>query len=254
MYSRADADGLTPAQTLKVYKESLANVKVTGVLNTSFPAARAAWKRLRTQHPVDWNLARIALAHAFTGKAAVIYEEIAARELEADEQDTWNALEARLFNKAQVQIKRTEFETVHQKQAESVEVYADRIRTLAACLPEEVPEAALCQKFQQGLLYLRREAAIADQGDFDDLVSRTVRLASMRNSRERVHNVEERATLPQGDGSRDSPIGPAPDIPPLKRLASIKCHRCHRFGHLATGAKPCQWPVNDVVGGLRAKN
>jgi Retrotransposon gag protein len=171
-YHEPLAEQIPPTDLIRLYRHSLQNVVVRKVLDPMFPAAKMAWDRLRRQYPMSWTIARATLAAAFEERAATVYEEVAAANTGANEWEFWNRLEARLFNASQVSIKRAEFEKASQGARETVDEFADRIRQLAGCLPEATPDAVLCSRFLNGVaIGLRREATIADRGDFDNLVS-----------------------------------------------------------------------------------
>jgi hypothetical protein len=226
---------------------TLQNVAVGTVLDPMFPAARMAWDRMRRQYPLSWTIARATLGAAFEDRTATVYEEVAAARPLADEQELWGKLESRLFNASQISIKRAEFDKANQGVRETVDEFADRTRQLAGCLPEATPDAELCSRFLNGVSAgLRREATIADRGNFDELVSTVPRLAVVGPPEsEYVSEVREHArrppTLSQGEGTRGSPIGPSANIPPLQRHAETECFKCHQFGHIARGKFPCKW-------------
>jgi hypothetical protein len=171
-YHEPLAEQIPLTDLIRLYRHSLQNVVVRKVRDPMFPAAKMAWDRLRRQYPMSWTIARATLAAAFEERAATVYEEVAAANTGANEWEFWNRLEARLFNASQVSIKRAEFEKASQGARETVDEFADRIRQLAGCLPEATPDAVLCSRFLNGVaIGLRREATIADRGDFDNLVS-----------------------------------------------------------------------------------
>jgi hypothetical protein len=217
---------------------------------------------MRRQYPLSWTIARATLGLAFEDRAATVYEEVAAANPLAEEQELWGKLESRLFNASQISIKRAEFDKANQGVRETVDEFADRIRQLAGFLPEATPDAVLCSRFLNGVsVGLRREATIADRGNFDELVSTVARLAVVgpRKS-EYVSEVQEHArrppTLSQGDGTRGipSPIGASANFPPLQCHAETECFKAHQFGHMARGTFPCKWEPKEKPAEAAAGN
>jgi hypothetical protein len=195
----------------------------------------AAWARLRKQHPLPWRVVRTVLPQAFEGRAAAVYEEVAAEHPDATEEDLLAQMTVRLYNPQQVSITRGKYERAAQESRESATAFADRIRELASCLPEHTPAAALCSKFVAGVTVdLRREATVADNGDFDELVAKVARLHAVSARRETVGEVMETRQASQGrmqvqgDGKEGSPIGPRQDLKPLMWQASSQCFRCQQ--------------------------
>jgi Retrotransposon gag protein len=245
---------LSTRAKLEIYKATLKNVSVKGANDSMFPTARAAWSRLRRQHPLPWAKACGALPHAFTGHAAAVYEIVANLPEMTDNDETllWEELTKRLFNKEQVTLKRSTFDNLRQLPKETPLEFAARLRELATSLPEHVQPTTLCSRFLSGLnsSALREKVTVADNGNFDELVGKTVRVAQA-SQRETVAAVDERPSrlyekLPQGSGSKDSPIGPSETQLPIKRFASVKCHNCQMYGHVARGRYPCSRPPEVV--------
>jgi hypothetical protein len=206
---------------------------------------------------------RTVLPQAFEGCAAAVYEEVAAEHPDATEADLLAQLTVRLYNSQQVSITRGKYERAAQEPRESVEEFADRIRELVSCLPEHTPAAVLSSKFVAGVtVTLRREATVADNGDFDELVAKVARLYAVSGRRETVGEVLETRHTVQGrmpvqgdarmsvqvDGMEGSPIGPRQDLKPLRWQASSQCFRCQRFGHMRRGPNPCTWPPKQREG------
>jgi Retrotransposon gag protein len=160
-----------------------------------FPTARAAWLRLRRQHPLPWEKARGALPHAFTGHAAAVYEIVAnlPEMTENDETMLWEELTERLSNKEQVTLKRSTFDNMRQLPKETPLEFAARLRELATSLPELVQPTTPCSRFLSGLnsSALRGKVTVADNGNFDELVGNILRMAQA-SQRETVAAVDER--------------------------------------------------------------
>jgi hypothetical protein len=223
--------------------------------DSMFPTARAAWLRLRRQHPLPWAKACGALPHAFTGHAAAVYEIVANLPEMTDNDETmlWEELTERLYNKEQVTLKRSTFDNLKQLPKETPLEFATRVRELATSLPEHVQPTTLCSRFLCGLnsSALREKVTVADNGNFDELVGKTVRVAQA-SQRETVAVVDEKSSgqyekLPQGSGSQGRPIGPSETQPPIKRFANVKCHNCQLYGHVARGRYPCSRPPAAVL-------
>jgi Retrotransposon gag protein len=212
-----------------------------------FPAAKIAWGIMQRQYPLSWTIERAILGAAFEERSATVYEEVAPAHPQANEQALWGRLESRLFNASQIAIKRAAFEKASQSARETIDEFAQRFQQQAGCLPEVMPEAALCSRFLNGMSFgLRREATVADRGNFDALVSTVARLAAVGlRKTECVSEVQEHPwrppAFPLGGGTRGSPIRPSVNVPPLQRHAETECFKCHQFGHMATGKFPCKW-------------
>lgn len=250
-----DHGGLTTRDLVKLYQRSLSHVMVSKVLDPKFPALRAAWQRVRTLYPLPWELASSVLSNGFKDRAAVVYEEVVAKNMTAGEQEVWSLLEKRLYNPTQVETMRNEFETIRWKSEESVTEYADRLRELASCLPDVLSEQALCSRFIGGLpRSMKAQATVADSGNLDALVATTARLAAIlgpaqlgSNSghlgrRERLHELSEGNQEPEGPlGCPTNPVGSGQGRRVYGPHRDLKCYRCHRFGHVASGRYPCTW-------------
>jgi hypothetical protein len=92
-----------------------------------YPAVMAGWARLRKQHPLPWRVVRTVLSQAFEGRAAAVYEEVAAEHPDATEADLLAQLAVRLYNPQQVSITRGKYERAAQEPRESVTEFSDRI-------------------------------------------------------------------------------------------------------------------------------
>ena len=247
--------GLNTRDLVKLYQRSLSHVTVSKVLDPKFPALRAAWQRVRTLYPLPWELASSVLSNGFKDRAAVVYEEVVAKNMTAGEQEVWSLLEKRLYNPTQVETMRNEFETIKWKSEESVTEYADRLRELASCLPDVLSEQALCSRFIGGLpRSMKAQATVADSGNLDALVATTARLAAILGQaqsggnsgqlgrREKLYEMSEENQEPEGPlGCPTNPVGSSQGRRVYAPHRELKCYRCHRFGHVATGRYPCTW-------------
>jgi hypothetical protein len=180
---------LSTRAKLEIYKTTLKNVSVKGANDSMFPTARAVWRRLRRQHPLPWEKACGALPHAFTGHGAAVYEVVVnlPEMTDNDEMMLGEELTKRLFNKEQVTLKRSTFDILRQLPKETPIEFAARLRELATSLPDHVQPMTLCSRFLSGLnsSALREKVTVADNGNFDELVGKTVRVAqaSQRENR-----------------------------------------------------------------------
>jgi hypothetical protein len=184
----------TPLSDLiEIYCSTLQNVAVGKVLDPMFPAARMAWDRMRRQYPQSGTIGWATFGAAFEDMAATVYEEVAAAHPQADEQELSGKLESRLFNASQITVKRAEVEKASQSARETSDEFSDRVRQLEGCLSDATPDAVLCSRFLNGVsVGLRREATIADRGNFDELVSTVARLAAVgRRKTEYVSELQE---------------------------------------------------------------
>jgi hypothetical protein len=193
---------MSTADVMKLYRTTLKNVTVHGILDPIFPAARSAWNRLREQYPLDGRIARASVSDAFVDHAATVYEEVAAANMSASEQELWECLASRLFNPAHVSIKRAEYENAQQGARESINEIGHRIRQLAGCLPEPTPDAVMCSRFTRGVnRSLRRDAILIDRDNFDDLISSVPKIAVVMPRRETVGEVAEGTMAQHGTTS-----------------------------------------------------
>ena len=249
-------DGLTTRDLVKLYQRSVSHVTVSKVLDPKFPALRAAWQRVRTLYPLPWDIASSILSNGFKDRAAVVYEEVVARNMTAGEQEIWSLLERRLYNPTQVETMRNEFENIRWKSDESVTEYADRLRELASCLPDVLSEQALCSRFIGGLpRTMKSQATVADSGNLDALVATTARLAAIQGHalpagaagngfgrKERINEMFEEDQQGEGPpGCATNPVGPSQGRRVYAPHRDLRCYRCHRHGHVASGRFPCTW-------------
>jgi hypothetical protein len=192
--SRRDYDGdsdssqeLSTKEKMEICKATLQNVAVKEANDSMFPTARAAWLRLRRQHPLPRAKACGALPHAFTGLAAAVYEIVANLPEMTDNDETmlWEELTERLFNKEQVTLKRSTFDNMRQLPKETPLESAARLRELATNLPELVQPTTMYSRFLSGQnsSALREKVTVADNGNFDELVGKAVRVAQHRKGR-----------------------------------------------------------------------
>jgi hypothetical protein len=61
-----------------LYKDNLMTVVVSKAGDSKFAAAKAYWDRLCGQFPVSETHQAKLVAHAFTGQAAAVYQQVAA--------------------------------------------------------------------------------------------------------------------------------------------------------------------------------
>jgi hypothetical protein len=237
---------------MEIYKTTLQNVAVKKANDSMFPTARAVWLRLRRQHPLPLEKACGALPFAFTGHAAAVYEIVGNLPEMTDNDETMlrEGFTERLFNKEQVTLKRSTFDNLRQLPKETPLEFAARLRDLATSLPKNVQPTTLWSRFVGWIFLsglnssaLREKVTVADNGNFDELVGKTV-CAAQASKRESVAAVEERPSgqyekLPQVSGSNGSPIDPSETQPPIKRFANVKCDNCQLYGHVARGRYPC---------------
>ena len=248
------AHGLSTRDIIKMYERSLGHVTVSKVLDSKFPALKAAWKRVRALYPLPWDLASSILSHGFKDRAAVVYEEVVARHIDAGEEQIWELLEKRLYNSTQVETKRDEFENIRWLSTESVTEYADRLRELASCLPDTLSEQALCSRFIGGLpRSMKSQATVADSGSLDSLVAVTARLAAIQQPimsgtagkytgrSEKILEMGDNEDAPGPPGSSRNPVGPGPDRQVYEPHRSLRCYRCDRYGHVASSRLKCEW-------------
>jgi hypothetical protein len=202
---------------MEIYKKTLQNLAVKKANDSMFPTARASWLRPRRQHPLPWAKACGALPHAFTGHAAAVYDIVANLPEMTDNDETllWEEFTERLFNKEQVTLKRSTFDNLRQLPKGTPLDFAARLRELATSLPEHVQPKTLWSRFLSSLnsSALREKVTVGDNGNFDELVRKRGCVAQA-SKRETVAAVEERPSgqyekLPQGSGSKGSPIGPS---------------------------------------------
>jgi Retrotransposon gag protein len=129
------------------------------------------WDKLCGKFPVSETNQADIVAHAFSGQAAAVYQQVAAANPMATAEELWVATERRLQNAAQVQSQRGKVYEARMKRGESVEKFAERLRELACGLPESIDDHVLQQRLIAGLPdYLKVPAATAST-DFDTAVT-----------------------------------------------------------------------------------
>jgi hypothetical protein len=288
-HSRSDVEGwggMRIREANRLYRDNMTPVVVSKAGDSKFAAAKACWDRLCGQFPVSKIHEAKLVAHAFTGQAAAVYQQVAAANPTATAEELWAAMERRLHNPAQVQSQRGKFYEARMKRGESVEEFAERLRELACGLPESIDDCVLQQRLIAGLPdYLKVPAATAST-DFDTAVtqlelvmeamsSSTIRrrhgvaeqvnevlegerdgfrfnAASQRGSvswtgRETVEETRDRS---KPAGSRENPVGFDPKKPEevTPWNWSRRCFKCNQFGHIRVGAtQERQWPEATVV-------
>jgi Retrotransposon gag protein len=249
----------------KVYKDNLTAVIFSKAGDSKFAAARACWDRLCLQFPVSPLQQPKLVAHAFSGAASAVYQQVAATMPRATADELWDAMEKRLYNEAQVRIQRGKFYGAKMGRDETVEDFAERLRELSCGLPEQVTEHVLLQRMVEGLPNeLKLQAAVASS-DFDVAVGQLSQLSELMEARARrrhegrevVNHIGERVT-PRELGARDAnrsadkewrrdraaprgslenPVGFDPTNPqgvrPWNR--SRQCYGCKQFGHIRVG-------------------
>jgi Retrotransposon gag protein len=264
--------GMRIGEANRLYKDNLTAVTVTKAGDSRFAAAKACWDRLCAQFPVSEAHQAKLLVHAFSGQAAAVFQQVAAANPTATAFELWAAMERRLYNVAQVQKQREKVYEARMKREESVEEFAERLRELAAGLPESIDDYVLQQRLIAGLPeYLKVPAATAST-DFDTAVTQLGQVAEAMTtsaSRRRYGSGEQvnevRDGVPAGrravgelqDGTvgirdrskpRDSgenPVGCDPNKPEevTPWNWSRRCFRCNQFGHIRVGAtQECRWP------------
>jgi hypothetical protein len=172
---------LSTKEKVEILKTTLQNVAVKKANDSMFPTARAVWLRLRRQHSLPWEKGCEALPQAFTGHASAVYKFVASLPEMTDKYETMllEELTERLFNKEQVTLKPFTFEKLRQLPKETPLEFVARLREIATSLPAHVQPTTLCSTVLGSLnsSALREKITLADNGNFDELVGETVRVA-----------------------------------------------------------------------------
>ena len=220
----------------KIWSRSLETVRVSRIGDMRFPTARKTWERLRRDFPVSPAVERRLIGLAFEGATQLVFEEIAAENLDASAEALWGLLAKRLYNASQQRSQRAKFlTTAWRERKESVEAYATRLRAAALSLPERISEEMLAQRFIEGLLLRVRSQALAVQGSFDEIVGRVALIAEPAGaSVERVRSVRE--PLTSALNSRKSSPGKKEraDLTPGGCWRERVCYGCRRPVNIAS--------------------
>jgi Retrotransposon gag protein len=154
--------GMRIGKANRLYKDNLMAAVMSKDGDSKFAAAKVCWDRLCGQFPVSETHQAKLVAHAFTGQAAAVYQQVAAANPMATAEELWLAMERRLHNAAQVQSQRGKVYEARMKRGESVEDFVEGRRELACGLPESIDDHVLQQRLIAGLLdYLKVPAATA---------------------------------------------------------------------------------------------
>ena len=165
----------------RLYSDSLRNTKVAKVPDFKFETAYMTWHRLLADIPIPVDRQRALMALAFEGVALKVFEQTAAlsARLHESPEQLWQRLREKLCNKSHIISLRSQLMNVKwDEKRESVAQYANRLRTMSMNLPEDISDDMMINMFTQGLPNRLRIQALAVQGSFDEVVSRTALIAS----------------------------------------------------------------------------
>eukprot|EP00171_Calliarthron_tuberculosum_P021211 IDg21211t1 len=212
----------------RIYSDSLHNTRVSKIPDYRFETAYMTWTRLNTDVPINENHKRALMSLAFEGIALRTFEEIAASNPKASSEELWKKLRDRLCNESQVMSLRSAFMNMkYHERKETVQAYANRLRSSALNLPEEISSDMLVSRFVQGLPNRLRLAALSVQGSFDEVVSRVSLIsAEFRMEREVFKEISE---LPAPTTTE----APHRLIGVIDRPRERVCYFCRKSGHIS---------------------
>jgi hypothetical protein len=129
------------------YKNILSASAVESAGDDNFSAAKQEWVRLANDAPIFEADARIMVTYAFTKTVAAEYEDFCSKNQEADTEELWTLLEAKLYNSAQGSAARVAFNSANMRRGETIQGYVLRQKGLSRGLPECGIEEFVKQRF-----------------------------------------------------------------------------------------------------------